>query len=721
VVGLRFDERVLGAPFPHDQALILLSFFVAMIAAYAALELAERLRGSSGVAGPIWLAASASMLGAGVWAMHMIAMLALSTPVVRGYDPGLAALSAFVIIAAAALAFWIVRAGAVRGRVGWIHIICSGIVLGLGLAGMLYVGISALRIAGDVYYRPSPFLFSIAIAIAASAAVLWFAALPNTWWQRALAAIAIAAGACGLHYTGMAATAVEADAAARASSVAGAAPIFASWIALAMAGAVLVALVSTLYDRRRDEDSAHEAVRLRKEVAKRTVELQASADHLDAALATAERASAAKSDFLANMSHELRTPLNSILGFSQLLMNGKSYEPLTARQAGAVQQIEQAGRHLLLMIDDILELSRIEAGRLPLAIEAVEVAALVEEAASMLQPAAIAANVTVHTDAAFRGLFVRADKRRLLQVLINLLSNGIKYNKQGGSVSVSCREVDGEVRIAVSDTGVGIATQQLNGVFEPFNRLGQDRSGIVGNGVGLALCRRLIEAMRGAIRVDSVEGKGSTFTVMLPLGAQTDWATPNLGPLATVLYIEDNPANVLLMRHIMKEMSDIELVAATNAREGMELARGLQPRLILLDINLPEMDGFEVLKLLRSDPHTSEIPVFAVTANALPKDLERGVAAGFDHYLTKPLNIPQFIAAVEVALLQPPIRQPKRVRVKREPAPESVAAKPPALKPPFQPVRKPFLRAMLGRRAENPPPAPVANAPTAEDGQQAAE
>jgi CheY-like chemotaxis protein/anti-sigma regulatory factor (Ser/Thr protein kinase) len=252
----------------------------------------------------------------------------------------------------------------------------------------------------------------------------------------------------------------------------------------------------------------------------------------------------------------------------------------------------------------------------------------------------------------------------LLQVLLNLLSNAIKYNNQGGSVSVSCREVDGEARVAVSDTGVGIPAQHLGEVFEPFNRLAQERSAIFGTGVGLALCRRLIEAMRGVIRVDSVEGKGSTFTVTLPLAAQTESVLTRMPPRATVLYIEDNPASVLLMRHIFKEMGDVELVVATGPREGIELAHGLKPGLILLDINLPEMDGFEVLKALRADDHTSDIPVFAVTANALPKDLERGVAAGFDHYLSKPLNIPQFIAAVDVALTQPPVRRLKRVRVK---------------------------------------------------------
>lgn len=709
VLGLRFDESAVGAPFTHDQTLVLLSFFVAVIASYAALELAERLRGARGGAGRAWHAASAVVLGGGVWAMHAIALLASATPLERGYNLGAAALSATVVLVAAALALWIMRAGALRGRVGWAYLACAGPLLGLGLSAMLYFGIAALRVAGDVIYRPSLFSLSVAIAVAASTAILWLAFSPTRWWQRAPAAIAMAAAFSGMHYLGVAATAVIANGTRTPPGVTLAEPIVAGWIALGAVGVVMLALIGAYHDRRREEDAAYEAVRVRKEVANRTAELQATADQLDAALAQAERASAAKSEFLASMSHELRTPLNSILGFSQLLMNGRTFEPLSAKQTGAVQQIEQAGRHLLLLIDDILDLSRIEAGRLPLSLEPIEAAALIEEAASMLQPTAIAANVTVHTDAAFRGVFVRADRRRLLQVLINLLSNGIKYNHQGGSVSVSCREVDGEARISVSDTGVGIPTQHLSEVFEPFNRLGQERSAIAGNGVGLALCRRLIEAMRGVIRVDSVEGKGSTFTVTLPLAAEAERASTALPPRATVLYVEDNPANVLLMRHIMKDMADIELVVATGAREGIELARGLRPNLILLDINLPDMDGFDVLKVLRNDEQTAEIPVFAVTANALPKDLERGVAAGFDHYLAKPLNIPQFMAAVDVALTQPPVRRLKRVRVNREPAApppangEALAVKPQA--PPLS-AKVSLLAGKLTptRGAKKPPP-----------------
>lgn len=674
VVGIRFDESAAGAPFAYDQSLVVLSFFIGVIASYAALEATERLRSAKGGGGHVWHAVSALVFGGGVWAMLAIAMLAFETPLKRGYDPVMTALSGAAILAAAALAFWIMRASAARGPASWIYIALGGTVLGAGLAATLYSGIDAVRVAGEVIYRPALFATSIIIALTISAATLWLAFSSTRWWQRGVAAIAMAMAFSGMYRIGIAASAIVDSGASTPHGFVVSEQITASWIALAATGAVMVALIGAFFDRRREQDAEYEAVRVRKEVAERTANLQATATQLDAALARAEQASAAKSDFLAGMSHELRTPLNSILGFSHLLASGKTYEPLTTQQAGAVQQIEQAGRHLLLLIDDVLDLSRVESGRVPMAIESVEVAALIEEAAAMLQPTAINANVTVHTDAAFRGLFVRADRRRLLQVLINLLSNGIKYNRQGGSVSVSCHDIDGEARIIVSDTGLGIPEQHLGEVFEPFSRVSQNSSAIVGSGVGLALCRRLIQAMRGFIRVDSQEGKGSTFTITLPVAAETERAAPNLALRATVLYVEDNPASVLLMRHIMKEIADVELVVATGAREGLELARGLKPGLILLDLNLPEMDGFEVLKALRSEDGTRDIPVFAVTANALPRDLERGVAAGFDHYIAKPLDIPQFIAAVDLALAQPAAAEARHTRAKREPS----GARPPA-------------------------------------------
>jgi CheY-like chemotaxis protein/anti-sigma regulatory factor (Ser/Thr protein kinase) len=272
--------------------------------------------------------------------------------------------------------------------------------------------------------------------------------------------------------------------------------------------------------------------------------------------------------------------------------------------------------------------------------------------------------VTIHTDAAFGGVVVKADRRRLQQVLINLVSNGIKYNRRGGSVNVGCRLVDGAAQIAVSDTGVGIPPRFMDEVFEPFNRLGQENSEIGGHGVGLALCKRLVEAMRGGISANSAEGMGSTFTVTLPLAsAHVLSHAEATGALDVVLYIEDNPANILLMRHVIKEVDGVDLVVSTNPSEGIELARRMKPVLVLLDINLPEMDGFEVLRILRADDLTAQTPVFALTANAMPREVERGRAAGFDRYFTKPLNVAQLVEAIETVLRAP---QP-------QPAPPNVA------------------------------------------------
>ncbi len=648
ILGLCFDEYAVGAPFTHDRALVIVSFLVAAIASYTALELAERLRSARGSAGNVWHGASSIALGGGIWSMHFIAMLAFTTPLERGYDLGLTALSALVAMAVAALGFWIVRGGA-----DWVRVLSAGVFLGIGVVAMHYTGMEALRVSGEVLYRPSLFALSVVIALAAATVALWLALNLARWWHRAIAAIVMAIAICGMHYTGMAATVIVAGLPTTPSGITVSESILAAGITLGVIGIVIVGLVGAFYDRRREEDAIQETFRLRKEVARRTADLQLAAEQLDAALGKAEHASAAKSDFLASMSHELRTPLNSILGFSQLLLTGKSFEPLSSKHAGAVQQIDQAGRHLLLLIDDILDLSRIEAGRLSLSIETVEVAPLVEEVTSMLQPTAIDASVTVHTDAVFPNLHVRADRRRLQQVLINLVTNGIKYNHRGGSVSVTCREVDGAVRLAVSDTGVGIPAQYMEELFEPFNRLGQEQSTVVGSGVGLALCRRLIEAMQGTIRADSTEGAGSTFTVTLPLAAHDAWRTLSENGPATVLYVEDNPANILLMRHIIKELNDVELVVTTSPREGIDLARGLKPALILLDINLPEMDGFAVLRALKADPDVSPIPVFALTANAMPREIEHGIAAGFDRYLTKPLNVVQFVKAVEAVLQAP--------------------------------------------------------------------
>ena len=571
--------------------------------------------------------------------MHFIAMLAFETPLERGYDLGLTALSALVAIAVVGIGFWIVR-----GRASWFRLICAGIVVGAGVVAMHYTGMAALRVAGQVFYMPSLFAASVVIALAAATVALWLAFTLKRWWLRAGAAVRH--GDRHLRHAlyrhggdgDRRGPAVDAWWRHRFRTHSGGGDC--AW-ACSPSSSSGSSGRSMIAGARWTPSTKRRGCAQKWRGGPRICARPPS--NWMRALARAERASAAKSDFLASMSHELRTPLNSILGFSELLQTSKTFEPLTTKQAGAVKQIDQAGRHLLYLIDDILDLSRIEAGRLSLSIEPVDAAQLIEETTSLLQPSAIAAGVTIHTDAAFGGVIVKADRRRLQQVLINLVSNGIKYNRRGGTVNVGCRIHEGAAQIAVSDTGVGIPPRYMDEVFEPFNRLGQENSEIGGHGVGLALCKRLMDAMRGSIVANSAEGVGSTFTVTLPLASAYALSHAEAtGALQSVLYIEDNPANILLMRHVIKEVDGVDLVVATHPSEGIDLARRMKPVLILLDINLPEMDGFEVLRILKSEDDTASIPVFALTANAMPREVERGKAAGFDRYFTKPLKVWRF-------------------------------------------------------------------------------
>jgi CheY-like chemotaxis protein len=356
----------------------------------------------------------------------------------------------------------------------------------------------------------------------------------------------------------------------------------------------------------------------------------------------------------------------------------------------AVKQIDTSGRHLLQLIDEILDLSRIESGKLGLSIEPIDLGGLIEDVVATFQPMAIEAGITIHTAAPPRGLGAKGDHRRLRQVLLNLVSNAVKYNHRGGEVGVTCRELDGWAQIAVSDTGGGIPKHLMDDLFEPFNRLGQEQSPVVGSGVGLALCKRLVEAQNGWIRADSREGAGSTFTIGLPLAAlpaasaNAKAAIPDHSR-ATMLYVEDNPSNVLLMRHIVKEIDGVELLIATNPRDGIELARAVLPHLIILDINLPEMDGFDVLRILKAHPETAQIPVFALTANALPREVEHGRAAGFTRYLTKPINVPEFLDALgdmfEIGRPRVERARPAQPAARQPAAPQAVAPQQPASAP----------------------------------------
>jgi PAS domain S-box-containing protein len=381
---------------------------------------------------------------------------------------------------------------------------------------------------------------------------------------------------------------------------------------------------------------------------------------LQAAKEDAERANLAKSEFLSRMSHELRTPLNAILGFGQLV--GLSATP---EQAPHVREIVAAGRHLLTLIDEVLDLARVESGHLSVSPEPVALMPLLLECLKLVRPQADARGVRLLDPPGQCAVHVRADRTRLKQVLLNLLSNAVKYNRPLGSVSLACVHESGEggghVGIRVSDTGPGLTAEQRARLFVPFERLDAEARQIQGTGIGLALTKRLVELMGGTVGVESTPGVGTTFWVRLatapahvgdmPAEALTPPATGADGTaLREVLCIEDNPANLRLIEGIFATRRDIRLLTAIAPGLGLELARVHRPALILLDIGLPDMDGFAVLECLRQSEVTRAIPVVAVSANAMPRDLERAKAAGFDAYLTKPLDIAQLLRVVDERL-----------------------------------------------------------------------
>ena len=388
---------------------------------------------------------------------------------------------------------------------------------------------------------------------------------------------------------------------------------------------------------------------------------------LIAARDDAESANRAKTQFLSQMSHELRTPMNAILGFGQLLVSDPR-QPLVAYQQAYVAEILRGAHHLLDLINEILDLGRIEAGQLQLEPEALALPEMLEQCLSLMRTLAESHDVQLQPlalpDRGSAGLRVTADRKRLLQVLLNLLGNAIKYNRPGGSVSVRCRQEGGHVRLAVEDNGRGLDAEEQRRLFQPFERLSAAHSAIEGTGIGLALSRRLVEAMGGTIGVDSQPGVGSTFWFYLPGAAAAD-AAPELpakpppaaatsvaAALHTVLYIEDNEVNVVLMEAMLARLPGVVLISAALPQEGLRLAQLERPALVLLDIQLPGMDGFEVLARLRAAADTRDTPVIAVSANALQSDIDAAMAAGFTGYLTKPLSLEGLLATVQRALPQ---------------------------------------------------------------------
>lgn len=384
---------------------------------------------------------------------------------------------------------------------------------------------------------------------------------------------------------------------------------------------------------------------------------------LKEAMSVAAKANLAKSEFLSSMSHQLRTPLSAILGFAQLMESGTP-DP-TVAQKRSIDQILQADWYLLDLINEILDLALIESGKLSLSLEPVGLTEVMLECQTMIESQAQKHSVTVAFEPLALPYFVKADRRRVKQVLINLLSNAIKYNKIGGTVRVSCEQiVPRRVRISVTDSGEGLSDEKVAQLFQPFNRLGKESTTEQGTGIGLVMTKRLVELMGGVISVESVVGQGSTFSIEMDMtgerhhlvglldghlnGAHASIAAD--AHVRTVLYVEDNPANLMLVEDLIARHADLRLLSARDGMRGIEMARQALPDVILMDINLPGISGIRALGILAEDPSTAHIPVIALSATDMPRDIEKGVAAGFFKYLTKPIKINEFTATLDEAL-----------------------------------------------------------------------
>jgi len=422
---------------------------------------------------------------------------------------------------------------------------------------------------------------------------------------------------------------------------------------------------TTFYDRDRKLQGVFAAARDVTERKRLDQVLQDNNTELASAKAAAEEANLAKSDFLSNMSHELRSPLNAILGFAQLMESDTA--PQTANQKESTGQILQAGWYLLDLINEILDLALIESGKLLLSQEPMSLDEVMRDCQAMIEPQAQKYRVSVSFCRFENPCYVRADRTRVKQILINLLTNAIKYNRPGGSVMVDC-DLDSpeRMRISVKDTGPGLPPEKLAQLFQPFNRLGQEAGGEQGTGIGLVMTKRLAELMGGEIGVQSTVGKDSVFWIELLRAAEPRLAGDGSKAAAhrparvengtaafrTLLYVEDNPANLRLVEQLIARRPNQRLLTAGDATLGIQLAHEHRPEVILMDINLPGISGIEALKILREDPLTQHIPVVAISANAMPHDIFKGLEAGFFRYLAKPIKVNEFMEALDEALEQ---------------------------------------------------------------------
>ena len=695
----------LPVPISYAMPSVALSHFAAVAASAFALWVASRSE-----VGTLRLCGAGFALGLAIVAMHYTGMAAVYVQARLTYDPVLVAASVAIAIGASTVALWLFlwlrNDNTRRGRSFRAG---AAVVMGLAIAGMHYTAMAAARFSDIGTWVPGPGAYlvntsGLAVPVVIGAFVILALTLLGSitdHWLRAKLASAEALRESEERYRSVMGEIDEVifrtDASGRLTFLNPAWTQITGYVPEQSLGCPLSdfvhvddrelnakqgsLLANGELDFSRDEvryvttdggwrwvevharaiRDARGAIAGTTGVIRDVTERRRAEEALRAAREAAEAASRAKSEFLSRMSHELRTPLNAILGFGQLM----ELDATSDHQRENTDHIMKAGRHLLHLINEVLDITGIESGRLRLSAEPVSVSEAVREVFDLVGPLATAGSVTLRLDQSSAGTFVHADRQRLKQVLLNIVANAVKYNRRGGHVTISCEESEsGRRRILVDDTGRGISAEHAARLFTPFDRLGAEQTGIEGTGLGLALSKRLAEAMDGSIGIRERAGEGSTFWVDLP-GSRSPLSALDTMQLEvsakanrtsmperryTILYVEDNLSNLTLVQRILARRNDVDLIPAMQGGLALELARSHRPDLILLDLHLPDIQGQEVLRQLRSAPDCRDIPVVILTADATPGQVDRLLAAGAHAFITKPLEVKPFIETLEEVL-----------------------------------------------------------------------
>jgi diguanylate cyclase len=653
-------------PSHYEPLFVVVSILVAIFASYTALSLSERVTRSQGTASQLWIAGGAVAMGTGIWSMHFIGMLAFRLPIAIGFDFGMTLVSLFLPILVSGIALWQVS----QPRFPLPRLLAGALLMGVGINAMHYTGMAAMRMQPGIHYDPALFFASVLIAVVASGTALWIAFrlrgnTPNVWLPRTGAAIIMGFAIVGMHYTGMAAAKFPVNSICLAANDGFSQDSLAVMVAIATMAVLSIAMLASIYDAKLDLRSRRLAM---SEAA--VEERQALLQNEREARIEAERLSEMKDEFLATVSHELRTPLSAILGWVQLLQA----KPGDAVALGkGLETIERNARLQAQLIDDLLDMSRIIAGKISVDMRRIDLQQCVRAATETVRPAAMAKNISLDVFFAVAPATILGDSGRLQQVFWNLLSNAVKFTPAGGTVTITVQKEQRELVIKVTDTGIGIAPAFLPHVFTRFRQADASTTRRFGGlGLGLSIVKQLVELHGGTVAVASPgEGKGTSFTVCFPAAAEAGLPATHApldgGPgqneqlsLAlperraavdlrgiSVLVLDDQADALELVERILRSHG-ARVILASSAGEGISMIRPLKPDVIVSDIGMPDIDGYDFMRQVRmlAKEQGGQIPAIALTAFSRAEDQVRAIQAGYSTYVAKPFNPEELVTRV---------------------------------------------------------------------------